>query len=134
MRSGGCQCGQVRFQCAEEPQEIYICHCTECRRQSASAFGISFIVSRTDFQVLSEAPRLWRRAADSGRNVECAFCSGCGSRIWHQSSGSSATISVKGGSLDEAVDLSRATHIWTSSKLPGVVIPDGATQFPREPR
>jgi hypothetical protein len=35
--------------------------------------------------------------------------------------------------LDEFVDLQPAMHIWTSRKLPGVVIPEGATQFPGEP-
>ena len=42
-------------------------------------------------------------------------------------------LSVKGGSLDRPVDLSSAIHIWTSRKLPGVVIPEGVAQFPQEP-
>jgi hypothetical protein len=35
--------------------------------------------------------------------------------------------------LDEPVDISNGVHIWTSSKLPGVVIPDGVRSFPKEP-
>ena len=42
-------------------------------------------------------------------------------------------ISVKGGSLDRPVDLSTATHIWTSRKLEGVVVPLTAVQFAEEP-
>ena len=42
-------------------------------------------------------------------------------------------VSIKGGSLDRPVDLTRATHIWVSRKLPGVVIPEGAPQFAEEP-
>ena len=45
----------------------------------------------------------------------------------------SDTISVKGGSLDQPVNLTAAIHIWTARKLPGVVIPQGAAQFPGEP-
>lgn len=133
MRTGGCQCGSVRYECGNEPIELYICHCTECRKQSASAFGISYEVARADFRLTQGTPRFWTRNADSGRQVKCAFCPACGSRIWHQSSDTSDTITVKGGSLDQPVDISEAVHIWTSRKLPSVTIPDGATRFEQEP-
>ena len=133
MRTGGCQCGSVRYKCVEQAVELYICHCKECRKQSASAFGISFFVPRTGFHLVSGTPRFWVRDTDSGRKLECAFCPACGSRLWHQSSGKSETISVKGGSLVEPVDISNAVHIWTSSKIPSVVIPEGSRQFTEEP-
>ena len=133
MRTGGCQCGGVRYQCDGRPVELYICHCKECRKQSASAFGISFIVTRAIFHLIGGTPRYWARDTDSGRKLECAFCPTCGSRLWHQSSGTSETISVKAGSLDEPVDISNAVHIWTSSKLPSVVIPEDTRQFTKEP-
>ena len=133
MRTGGCQCGGVRYDCAEKPLELYICHCTECRKQSASAFGISFIVPRTNFHLTRGKPQLWTRDTDSGRKLECAFCPACGSRVWHQRSSTSKTVSVKAGSLDDPVDSSNAVHIWTSSKLPSAVVPEGARRFPQEP-
>jgi hypothetical protein len=52
------------------------------------------------------------------------FCVACG---MHLRPGD-ATISIKGGSLDSP-DLTAAFHIWTSRKLLGVVIPDGARCF-----
>ncbi len=134
MRTGGCQCGGVRYECVEQPVVIYICHCEECRKQSASAFGISFIVPRASFHLTSGTPRFWARDTNSGAKLDCAFCPTCGSRLWHQSSGQSETMSVKGGSLDEPVDISTAAHIWISSKLPGVVIPEYSKQFAEEPR
>ena len=133
MRTGGCQCGALRYVCEEEPLELYVCHCTECRRQSASAFGISVIVPRKGLRVTRGTPTSWARPADSGGRVECAFCPDCGSRLWHADEGGSETVAIKGGSLDEPPDLSAAFHIWTSRKLPGVEIPDGARQFPEEP-
>ncbi|KAH0848617.1 hypothetical protein FOPE_02688 [Fonsecaea pedrosoi] len=46
---GRCQCGTVRFRTpTEKPIKWYICHCHECRRQSASAFGISAIFPHFD--------------------------------------------------------------------------------------
>lgn len=133
MRTGGCQCGDLRYECADDPLELFICHCRECRKQSASAFGISFEVARSDFRLSTGVPRFWTRDTDSGGKLECAFCPRCGSRVWHQSSAESETMTVKGGSLDDPVDVSNAIHIWTSSKLPSVIIPGEAKAFDKEP-
>jgi hypothetical protein len=133
MRTGGCQCGAVRHECAGEPLALYACHCTECRKQSASAFGMSYIVPRESFRVTRGAPACWTRRADSGRRLRCFFCPACGSRLWHEREGVADSLSVKAGSLDEPVDFSAAIHIWTSRKLPGLDIPEAAVQFPGEP-
>ena len=132
MRTGGCQCGEVRYESEGESPALYVCHCRECRSQSSSAFGISFIVPRQGLRLTKGTPKFWSRPADSGGRVDCAFCPNCGSRLWHEAEGE-PTVSIKGGSLDDPPDLSTAFHIWTSRKLPGVVIPDGAEQFPEEP-
>ena len=130
---GGCQCGAIRYALSSGATELYICHCKECRKQSASAFGISFIVSHAALRVTQGQPKFWSRPTDSGHTLDCAFCPDCGSRLWHQRRGSTDTISVKGGSLDEPVDLRQAMHIWTSRMLPGIIMPQGARQFPEEP-
>ena len=131
--AGGCQCGAVRYEIRGEPVSLYVCHCRECQKQSASAFGISVIVKRSDFSVTQGEVKVWSRTTDSGGTLACAFCPACGSRVWHEGSGAADTISVKGGSLDEPPDLRAACHIWTRRALPGVVIPDTARQFPGEP-
>ncbi len=53
--------------------------------------------------------------------------------MFHEGAPERETISVKGGSLDQPLDLTQAIHIWTTRKLPGVVIPEHASQFPEEP-
>lgn len=132
-QSGGCQCGHVRYVAPREPLALYICHCTECRKQSSSAFGVSFIIRRDTFHVVHGHAAFWTRQTASGHTLECAFCRSCGSRLWHQSTGYVDTLNVKAGTLDEPVDLTNAVHIWTSSKLPGVAIPERALCYPKEP-
>ncbi len=132
-RAGGCQCGSVRYEISGEPVTLYVCHCRECRKQSASAFGISLIVRRDGFRVTQGAPKTWSRSTDSGGMLNCLFCPDCGSRLWHEDASPAETISVKGGSLDRPVDLRSVPHIWTKRKLPGVIIPDSAVQFHEEP-
>lgn len=131
--TGGCQCGAVRYQIAGDPVMVYVCHCRECQKQSASAFGISVIVERSDFRVTQGEVKVFSRSTDSGGTLACAFCPACGSRLWHESIDATETISVKGGSLDQPPDLRATFHIWTSRKLPGVLIPEAARQFPGEP-
>jgi hypothetical protein len=125
-QSGGCQCGDIRFAVPTFPLAIYPCHCKGCRKQSSSAFGISFEVPRSTLGIMRGTPHYWSRETASGHTLECAFCVNCGSRLWHRSSGYTDTLNTKGGSLDEPIDLSDAVHIWVNSKLPGVVIPPGA--------
>ena len=79
------------------------------------------------------AVSFWSRPTDTGRTLACAFCPGCGSRLWHQAADPADPLSVKGGSLDAPLDLSAAVHIWTVRKLPGVLIPASARRFPAEP-
>jgi hypothetical protein len=132
-QGGGCQCGKVRYIAARKPLALFVCHCIECRKQSSSAFGVSFVIRRDAFKVVQGHPAFYARQTASGHTLECAFCPSCGSRLWHQSSGYPETLNVKGGSLDEPVDLTNAVHIWTASKLPGVIIPDNALCYPKEP-
>jgi hypothetical protein len=132
MRSGGCQCGKVRYECDAEPLALYICHCLECRHQSGSAFGMSLAMPAGTMRVVEGTPTFWTRLANSGRRVRCAFCPECGSRLWHEPEQGSY-LTIKAGSLDEPVDISKAIHIWTSRKLPGSVIPSGTEQYPEEP-
>lgn len=130
--TGGCQCGAVRYEVSAKPLEIYVCHCRECQKQSASAFGISVIVPAEAFVLRRGNVRTWSRPTDSGKTLQCTFCVECGTRIHHADAGGK-TLSIKGGSLDQRPDLTTAFHIWTARKLPGVVIPDGARQSPGEP-
>ncbi len=132
IRSGGCQCGACRYELTSAPLGVFVCHCIECRRQSASAFGISVEVPRAAFRMVAGTPQRWSRTTDSGRVLHCQFCPQCGTRLYHCGA-PPGPIFIKGGSLDGPVDLSQATHIWTSRKLPGVVIPPGAVQYPQEP-
>ena len=131
--AGGCQCGAVRYELWDAPEAVYVCHCAECQKQAASAFGISLIMRAEAFRLTAGEPKLWRRATDKGHRLDCWFCPDCGTRVWHVSSGFPAFRSVKGGTLDQPLSLKGAVHLFTERKLDGVVIPEGALCFPGEP-
>ena len=43
-KTGGCQCGSIRYRIKQEANMLYACHCRDCQKQSGSAFGLSLIV------------------------------------------------------------------------------------------
>ncbi len=132
-RTGGCQCGGVRYELTGEAAELYACHCLECRKLTASAFSMSLQVRIADFRITGGEPKFWTRPSDKGNTIKCGFCPTCGSRIWHETLGEKEWMTLKPGSLDEPVNYADAIHIWTRRKLPGFEIPEGAEQYPGEP-
>ncbi|WP_037256007.1 GFA family protein [Rhodovibrio salinarum] len=132
MMEGGCQCGAVRYAVDAEPYGVFVCHCTQCRRQSASAFGISVDIPASALHVLQGTTQSWCRPTPTGRLI-CHFCPTCGGRLWHVADPPDGRMTLKGGTLDVPLDLTAAVHIWTTHKLPGVIIPEGAVCYPGEP-
>jgi hypothetical protein len=127
-QEGGCQCGALRYRIHGEPRGLVVCHCTECQRQSSSAFGMGLAIAADDFELLSGELKTFRVVCDSGRLKTCAFCPDCGSRIHHQSEDGS--LSVKAGTLDERAQLTPEAHYWTASKQAWVPIPEGVATYP----
>ena len=131
MRTGGCQCGAVRFRVRREALRAYVCHCSQCQKQSASAFGVSVPVLRGEFEV--EGPTsYWSRSTFSGGRTDCHFCTDCGSRVFHAGS-RGQMVTVKGGAFDEVSDLEPQAHLWTSMKLPWTIIPQAVEQYETQP-
>lgn len=123
---GGCQCGSVSYRVEGEPLGLAVCHCTECQRQSGSAFGMSLAVPSGAFKLRSGMLKTFEVICASGRIKTCAFCPECGTRIYHQTENG---MSVKAGTLDDTSWLKPDSHYWTTRKQSWVVVPDGVSQF-----
>ncbi|MBT5435039.1 MAG: GFA family protein [Rhodospirillaceae bacterium] len=134
---GGCQCGAIRYCVNAIPLTLYCCHCTECQAQSSSAFGMSMLVSGDSLEVDWDATKAWSRPTHSGNVIDCHFCPGCGSRLFHvDRSGDSAEIgvvSIKAGSLDDHSWLRPIGHLWTNSKQPWFEVPPEMLSSKRDP-
>jgi hypothetical protein len=131
-KTGGCQCGLVRYRLSGEPLMINICHCAECQRQSGSAFGMSLMVPAHSL-VVEGLLKEFARTADSGRTLRCFFCPECGTRIYHQPAYAAGVVNLKPGTLDDRSWLRPSAHFWTSSRQPWVDLPAGVPQHERQP-
>lgn len=118
---GKCQCGEVHYCVTGIPITVFACHCTECQRQSSSAFGMALWVKNAEVKFSRGEVRNWIRDMPSGRSMECSFCPNCGTRLFHKVLGQSEVLSIKPGTLNDTTWLKPAGHIWTRSAQPWVL-------------
>ena len=130
---GGWQCGKLRYELSEAPRLVYCCHCTSCQKITASSFSITVLVTEEAFHLTVGEPRVAYRAADSGKIYPRWFCGDCGSCITGAPGVGGAFRGVRASSLDDTSWLRPTAHIWTRSKQPWVVLPDGDRQFETQP-
>jgi len=116
-KTGGCQCGNIRYELKGAPQMLYICHCTDCQKQSSSAFGMSLMMNPRDIDFSRSKKQLqtWDTRGEDGLIKRCGFCPDCGTRIMHGSEDPDESVSIKAGSLDDTGGLQPVAHIWLRS-------------------
>jgi hypothetical protein len=133
-QSGGCQCGAVRYEITGPPRVVYACHCTDCQRQSGSAFAMAAVIPRENFRVTKGTPEMFARQTSTTKSTEGWFCPKCGTRLYHVPGGAAyPNRNIKPGTLDDASWLVPTTHFWTRSAQKWVVIPDDAVRHETQP-
>jgi hypothetical protein len=130
---GGCQCGAIRYEVVGAPVRLVVCHCTDCQRQSSSAFGMTLVVHEEDFRLKKGKLKTYTSKSDAGRAKFGAFCPECGTRIYHKTEWRKGMVSVKPGTLDDTSWLKPEMHLWTRSKQPWVIIPEGVEAYEKQP-
>ena len=132
-RTGGCQCGRVRYRIVGAPLVLAVCHCTECQRHSGSAFGMSMFMKREQLVIESGTLKCFERSSDSGRPVRNHFCPECGTRIYTEPTRAPGMANLKPGTLDETTDLKPGLHAWTRSRQTWFALPPGVHQEEGQP-
>lgn len=131
--TGGCQCGQIRYEIRAEPLTLYVCHCKECQKQSSSAFGMSMPVFRDAVIILQGQPKQWKRGAESGREVIRSFCDTCGTRLFHYPARNPQITNIKPGTLDDTSWLKPVANLWTRSAQKWVVLSEQMLNYEAQP-
>jgi hypothetical protein len=131
--AGQCQCGNVRYHVTGESATLFACHCTECQRQSSSAFGMSLWIRDPELKLVTGTVQEWIRKLPSGRLMSCQFCPNCGTRLFHLTLGQSKILSVKPGTLFDTTQLDPVGHIWVDSKQKWFDLPSQALRYSQNP-
>ncbi len=125
---GGCACGAVRYRLASAPMFVHCCHCLDCQRQTGSAFVLNALIEADRVEVAGTT-HATRMPTDSGQPHDIHRCSLCEVAIWSEYGGRSSIRFMRAGTLDTPSALTPDVHIYTRSKVPWVVLPEGVPAF-----
>lgn len=112
--TGSCNCGKVRFDISLKPEDVYICHCSICRKSTGSGGIAVTVVENSAFHWISGEGniRTWRKP---GHDWETRFCLTCGSPLPGKNDENHTYIPVS--LLDcGAQNLKVKQHLFTDSK------------------
>jgi hypothetical protein len=126
---GSCACGAVRYRLESGPMFVHCCHCRDCQRQTGSAFVLNALIEADRVTLLSGTPQPVRVPTDSGRPHDIFRCPTCQVAVWSNYGGVQAIRFVRMGTLDEPAAMPPSVHIYSRSKLPWVILPEGVPAF-----
>ena len=123
MHTGHCLCGAIRVEIAGEFLHAYYCHCSRCRRASASSFATNGFVRTEDLRVVAGEQALG--VIETSPGVFRHFCTCCGSQLFNRNEHVPQIRSVRLGVIDGDPGIRPSIHIFVGSKAPWTQIADG---------
>lgn len=113
-----CRCGATAFAVTGEPLVTLACHCTGCRRMTASAFSLTAIFPCDRFEVTKGAPVLGGLRDAVGHH----HCPDCKSWLYTAPQGWDF-VNVRSTMFEPAAFTTPFVETFTSEKLPWVTTP-----------
>lgn len=119
---GGCHCGAIAYSAEVDPQEVILCHCSDCQTLSGAAFRTVAFARKSSFRLAKGKPRIYVKLAASGREREQAFCETCGTPIYSSPvpkdyAEEDPPIGLRVGSIKQRDQLPPQGQAWCDSAL-----------------
>ncbi|GAD98202.1 predicted protein [Paecilomyces variotii No. 5] len=125
--SGTCACGNVAFTYSGDPALTVLCHCSDCRKWTGSAFSSNVAVPTANFSITKGKPKIWTRLGlVSGKEHPHFFCGDCGTNLYSQPGGMPGTTLIKAGSLSDD-NIAIAAELFTTRRR-NYITPVGSAQ------
>lgn len=115
---GKCHCGRVSYVAEIDPQDVSICHCSDCQMMTGSAYRVSVRAPEATFRLLGALPKTYIKTAESGTKRAHAFCPDCGTPAYSSAVENPPTYSLRVGCLEERAQLPPRKQIWCRSAVP----------------
>ncbi len=113
---GGCHCGYITYEAEVDPDEVFICHCTDCQTLSGSAYRTVAFAAEASFELLGAEPKTYIKIADSGNERAQTFCPECGSPIYATSVGDGPKVlGIRVGTARQRAELRPSKQYWCRS-------------------
>jgi hypothetical protein len=128
---GRCTCGQVRYRLASPPMFTHACHCTWCQRETGGPHALNAMIETDRITILSGAPVEVHLPTLSGQGQIVLRCPACQVALWSHYAGAGRKLAfVRVGTLDDPATCPPDIHIFTATKLPWYVLPQGVPAVP----
>ncbi len=127
--TGGCFCGQIRYEISSPLKSARCCHCSKCRKVFSGAGSAYAEVIPGSFKWLQGQEALSRY--ESVKDWGLCFCKQCGTTLcgMHKDDVHGVTL----GSVDGDPGIQIGMHIHVDSKAPWDHIGGEAPQYPEGP-
>ena len=123
---GYCTCRAVRYRLTSKPLFVHCCHCRWCQRETGAAFALNAMIEADRVVLLQGAPEVIDTPSNSGKGQKIARCPICKIALWSNYGGAGDLVRfVRVGTLDNPDLCPPDIHIFTMSKQPWVILPEG---------
>lgn len=113
---GQCHCGHLTYEATIDPEDVVICHCTDCQGLSGSAFRTVVPAPEKNFRLLSGHPKTYVKTGESGARRLQVFCPACGTHIYATADGDGPkTYGIRVGTVRQRDALSAKMQYWARS-------------------
>ena len=120
---GSCHCGFIKYEAEVTPEEVYICHCTDCQSISGSPFRWAVSVPEEHFKLLSGEPKTYVKKADSGVTSHQLFCPECASPLYSTAIGDGPkSYNLRLGTARQRAQLQPRLQVWCGSAQEWVAV------------
>lgn len=114
---GRCHCGNITYEAEIDPENVVICHCTDCQTLSGSAFRTVALSRKGTFALQSGELKIYVKTAESGAKRQQAFCPECGTPIFSTSEEEGPKIhGIRVGSIRQRDELVPKRQVWSRSE------------------
>lgn len=107
--SGGCQCGQVRYDVDGDLHFAAVCHCPSCRKSSGAPI-VSWAMFERDAVHWDTSVS---KSYASSEGVRRSFCPTCGTTLFFEAEYIAGLIDITVESADVPEQLLPQAQIWT---------------------
>jgi hypothetical protein len=127
-----CACGQASITVNALPTMHGVCHCTNCKRRTGSAFGISAYFEKTAVVERTGETNVYAfHHAAQDQHQERHFCVVCGTTLFWFASALAEKIGIAGGCFADG-GLPEPTYSVTDRKRePWVCLPEHWQAYPQ---
>ncbi|MEZ4705264.1 MAG: GFA family protein [Bdellovibrionota bacterium] len=120
---GHCSCKSVTYELLNCPMFVNCCHCTDCQRETGSAFVINGILETHQVKLITGNPEKILIPSQSGKGQNIHRCPTCKIALWSNYGGAHDVLRfVRIGTLQEPFRFPPQAFIFTRSKLPWVTL------------